>query len=387
MPLISPNGGNIAIVGASETERVGVVPDMSMIQLHADAARRALKDAGLTPADVDGIATAETQVIEVAAMLGIRPRWMDGTTIGGCSFMAHVRHAAAAIATGQASVVLITHGESGRSWVGMPNYSMNPRGPDGQFEQPFGAIAPYSLFTLPALAFLEARGMGQRDLAEVVVAQREWAIPNERAQRRTPVTVDEVLTGPRVAYPFTRDMCCVVTDGGGALVLVSAERARDLPSANRAVYLMGSGESCESVLVSQMDDLTSFGSFRRASAEAFETAGVTHDDIDHAMFYDAFAHLPLYMLEDTGFVGFGESGAFHAEGHTRPGGRLPINTNGGGMSYTHSGMYGMYAIQEAVRQLRGEAVVQVPDMKLSFVQGVGGLFWSAASLILSNQAP
>jgi acetyl-CoA acetyltransferase len=387
MAMMSPNGGHIAIVGASESSRIGVVPDMSMIQLHADAARLALEDAGLTPADVDGIATAETQVIEVAAMLGIRPRWMDGTTIGGCSFLAHVRHAAAAIATGQADVVLITHGESGRSWVGMPNYSMNPRGPDGQFEQPFGAIAPYSLFTLPALAFLEARGMSQRDLAEVVVAQREWAIPNERAQRRSAVTVDEVLAGPRVAYPFTRDMCCVVTDGGGALVLVSAERARDLPSRDRAVYLLGSGEACESVLVSQMDDLTSFGSFRRASAEAFATAGVGHADIDQAMFYDAFAHLPLYMLEDTGFVSFGESGGFFADGHTRPGGRLPINTQGGGMSYSHSGMYGMFAIQESMRQLRGEAVVQVPGIETSFVQGVGGLFWSAASLILSNRQP
>lgn len=380
--------GNIAIVGASETTRLGVIPDMSMIQLHADAARNALRDAGLTMADVDGIASAGPSfVVEVADLLGVRPRWVDGTMVGGCSFILHVRHAAAAIATGEADVVLITHGESGRSNVAMPPYTIAPNSLAGQFEMPFGAAAPYSAFTLPALAFLDSRGMTPRDMAEVVVAQREWAIPNERAMKRTPITVDEVLAGPQVAYPFTKDMCCLVSDGGGALVLTSAERAKDLPSADRAVYLLGSGESTESIIVSQMDDITTSGAFRRSSKEAFETAGVTHADIDHAMFYDAFAHLPLYMLEDTGFVGHGESGAFFAEGHTRPGGKLPINTQGGGMSYTHSGMYSMYAMQESVRQLRGEAVVQVPDATISFVQGVGGFFWASGSLVLSNRRP
>jgi acetyl-CoA acetyltransferase len=229
--------------------------------------------------------------------------------------------------------------------------------------------------------------MGRRDLAEVVVAQREWAVDNPRAFRRKPTTVEQVLDGPPIAYPFTREMCCVVTDGGGALVLVSAERAADLPSAGHAVYLLGSGEASEAPMMSQMDDPGSFGAFRRASAEAFATAGVSHGDIDHFMGYDAFAHLPLYMLEDVGFVGRGESGAFIAEGHTRPGGSLPMNTNGGGLSYTHTGMYGMFAIQEAVRQLRGEAVVQVPDLTTSFVQGVGGFFWAAGSLVLSNRQP
>jgi acetyl-CoA acetyltransferase len=136
-----------------------------------------------------------------------------------------------------------------------------------------------------------------------------------------------------------------------------------------------------------MDDLNSFHAFRRASKEAFETAGISPADVDHVMFYDAFAHLPLYMLEDTGFVGYGESGAFFADGHTRPGGSLPINTNGGGLSYTHTGMYGMFAIQEAVRQLRGEAAVQVPNVRISFVQGVGMMFAAAGSLVLTNQAP
>jgi acetyl-CoA acetyltransferase len=182
-------------------------------------------------------------------------------------------------------------------------------------------------------------------------------------------------------------MCCVVTDAGGALVVTSAERAADLPGADRAVYLLGSGESSGPTLVAQMEDLTSFGGFRRSSAEAFATSGLTHDDIDHLMCYDAFAHVPLYMLEDLGFVGRGESGAFIADGHTRPGGRLPMNTNGGGLSYTHTGMYGMFAIQEAVRQLRGEAVAQVAGVRTSFVQGVGLFFGSSASLVLSNRRP
>jgi acetyl-CoA acetyltransferase len=232
------------------------------------------------------------------------------------------------------------------------------------------------------------RGMDRTDLAEVVVAQREWAMPNPRALRRKPITVDEVLnSSPPVAYPFTRDMCCVVTDGGGALVLTSAERAADLPGADRAVFLLGSGEAGESPIVSQMADLGSFGAFRRSSAEAFAAAGVEHADIDHLMCYDAFAHLPLYMLEDLGFVGRGESGAFIASGATRPGGTLPMNTNGGGLSYTHTGMDGMFAIQEAVRQLRGEAVVQVPGVELSFVQGVGLYFAASGSLVLSNRRP
>jgi acetyl-CoA acetyltransferase len=381
------HGGQVAIVGASETGRIGVVPDQSVIELHADAARRAIADAGLTAADIDGIATAVPFPVEVSHYLGITARWLDGTMVGGCSFMLHVRHAAAAIAAGAATTVLITHGESGRSRVGAVPYVRGPASPSGQFEQPFGAMTPYATFTVPALRFLHERGMDRRDLAEVVVAQREWAAGNPRAFRRKPTTVEEVLDGPPIAYPFTREMCCVVTDGGGALVMVSAERAADLPGGGHPVYLLGSGEASEAPLMSQMDDPGSFGAFRRASAEAFATADVSHADIDHFMGYDAFAHLPLYMLEDVGFVGRGESGAFIAEGHTRKGGSLPMNTNGGGLSYTHTGMYGMFAIQEAVRQLRGEAVSQVPGARISFVQGVGMFFAAAGSLVLSNRQP
>jgi len=386
------HNGNIAVVGAAETTEIGVLADTSMLQLHAEAARNALADAGLGTADIDGIATAGPMPMEVSHYLGITPRWLDGTMVGGCSFMLLVRHAAAAIAAGAARSVLITHGESGRSRLGMSRYEVSAGDTAaGQFEVPYGALMPYSTFTIPALRFLHDRGMTRNDLAEVVVAQREWAILNPRAFRRKPIGVEQVLHGsPPVAYPFTRDMCCVVTDGGGALVLTSAERAADLPAADRAVFLLGSGEAAESPIVSQMRDLGSFGAFRQASAEAFATAGVGHGDIDHLMCYDAFAHLPLYMLEDlgfVGFVGFGESGAFVSSGATRPGGALPMNTNGGGLSYTHTGMYGMFAIQEAIRQLRGEAAAQLPGARMSFVQGVGLYFAAAGSLIFSNVRP
>jgi len=383
--MSSMHGGAVAIVGASETERVGTIPDRSVLQLHTESAIRAVADAGLTLDDIDGIANDGMPPHDVSHYLGIRPRWVDGTSVGGGSFMLHVRHAAAAIAAGAADVVLITHGESGRSGVGTKPWSRDPASLGGQFEQPFGALAPYSTFTTPVLAFLESRGMGRRDLAEVVAAQREWSKGNPRAARNTAISADEVLAAREIAYPFTRYMCCVVTDGGGALVLTSAERARDLPSAARTVHLLGSGEAAETPLVSQMDDLTSFGAFRAAGTEALRTAGITHDDVDHLMFYDAFAHLPLYMLEDVGFVGRGESGDFIADGHTRPGGRLPLNTNGGGLSYTHTGKYGMFAIQEAVRQLRGEAFRQAPDVEISFVLGVGMFFGTAGSLVLTNR--
>ena len=381
--------GNVAVIGAAETTGLGVLPELSMIQLHAEAARNALADAGLTTADIDGVATGGPMPMEVSHYLGITPAWVDGTMVGGCSFMLHVRHAAAAIASGAATTVLITHGESGRSRVGMSRYAV--RAPDtvsGQFEVPYGALMPFATFTVPALRFLHERGMSRTDLAEVVVAQRQWAAGNPRAFRRKPITVDEVLNdSPPVAYPFTRDMCCVVTDGGGALVLTSAERAADLPGGSRAVYLLGSGEAVGSPVMSQMAEVDSFAGFRSSSATAFRSADLTPGDIDHLMCYDAFAHVPLFMLEDMGFVGRGESGAFIASGATRPGGSLPMNTNGGGLAYTHTGMYSMFAMQEAIRQLRGEAAVQVPGVRTSFVQGVGMYFAASASLIFASEQP
>jgi acetyl-CoA acetyltransferase len=263
--------------------------------------------------------------------------------------------------------------------------------PEAGFENIYGG-STHNTYGMCAMRHMYEYGTTSEQLAWIKVAASHHAQWNEHAFLKDVVTVEQVVNSRMIADPLHLLDCCVVTDGGGALVLASAERAADLPGADlpgsgHAVYLLGSGEASEAPLMSQMDDVGSFGAFRRASAEAFATAGVSHADIGHFMGYDAFAHLPLYMLEDAGFVGRGESGAFIAEGHTRKGGRLPMNTNGGGLSYTHTGMYGMFAIQEAVRQLRGQAAVPVPGVTISFVQGVGMFFGAAGSLVLSNRRP
>ena len=376
----------IAFAGAAETE-LGALPQFSELDLRADAAHRALADAGLTLADVDGITSAVESPIDVAHYLGITPSWYDGTSVGGCSFLVHVRHAAAAIRAGLCTTVLVLHGESGRSRVGSIPRARPPYGMLGQFELPYGAFAPPNMFTMPVMRYLHETGTTHEQLAEVVVAQSHWAAGNPRASRNKLLTVKDVMDSPLIAYPFHKLECCVVTDGGGAIVITTAERARNLKRASSPVYLLGSGEACDSPMVSMMDDPTSSKGFRLASRAAFAEAGIKHADVDHLMIYDAFAHLPLYGLEDMGFVGRGEAGAFIEAGHTRPGGKLPLNTNGGGILYTHTGMYGMFAIQEAVRQLRGEAYKQVAGVKTSVVQGVGGMFTAAATLVLSNQLP
>ena len=186
-----------------------------------------------------------------------------------------------------------------------------------------------------------------------------------------------------IAYPFRILMCCLVTDGGGALILTSAERAKDFPQ--KPVYILGTGESVESPMISQMEDFTSSRAFRVSGKKAFDEAGIKHKDVDHLMIYDAFAHLPLYGLEDLGFCKPGEAAAFIGERNTAPGGKLPLNTNGGGLSYMHSGMYGMYALQESVRQMRGIAAAQVPGAKISVCHGVGGMFAASGTIVFSNE--
>ena len=373
---------SVAIVGAAETTELGVIPDVSQIQLHADAALNAMADAGLRPQDIDGVATAGESVTAIAYYLGITPNWVDGTSVGGCSFMLHVRHAAAAIEAGLCKTVLITHGESGRSQVGRGGFGGGPSSLQGQFEMPFGPMGPPTLFTMPVLRYMKDCGVTEEDLAMVAVIQREWAGENPRASYRDPISVEDVLESRMIAYPFRKLMCCLVTDGGGALILTSAERAADFPT--KPVYVLGSGESVETPIVSQMEDFTSSRAFTVAGQRAFESAGIAHADIDHLMVYDAFAHLPLFGLEDLGFVNKGEAAAFVRERNTARGGRLPMNTNGGGLSYMHSGMYGMYALQESVRQLRGTAAAQVPGVETSFCLGVGGMFGASGAVVLGN---
>ena len=240
------------------------------------------------------------------------------------------------------------------------------------------------MFTVPVLRYLKTHGLTEEDLAWVSVIQREWAAMNPRASFKDPITVDDVLNSPMIAWPFRMLMCCLVTDGGGALILTSADRAKDFP--HKPVYILGTGESVETPMVSQMDDFNSSKAFRVSGKKAFDEAGITHADVDHLMIYDAFAHLPLYGLEDLGFCKPGEAAAFIRERNTAPGGTLPLNTNGGGLSYMHSGMYGMYALQESVRQMRGTAAAQVKGAKISLSQGVGGMFAAAGTIIFGNEA-
>lgn len=379
--------GSVAIVGAAETTELGVIPNLSQLGLHADAALNAFKDAGLTAKDIDGVATAGENPTNLAHYLGITPTWADGTSVGGCSFMLHVRHAAAAINEGLATTVLVTHGESGRSRVGAGGgFGMGGRTTlNGQFEAPYGPSGPPSMFTVPVMRYMHETGLTEEQLAMVAVVQREWAGKNPRATYRDPITVEDVLNSRIIAYPFHLLECCLVTDGGGALILTSADRAKDFPT--KPVYIIGTGESVETPMISQMEDFTSSRAFRVSGKKAFAEAGISHADVDHVMIYDAFAHLPIYGLEDLGFVGRGEAGAFIAEGNTRPGGKLPVNTNGGGLSYMHSGMYGMYALQESVRQMRGIAPAQVPGARVSVCHGVGGMFAASGTIIMSNERP
>jgi acetyl-CoA acetyltransferase len=377
--------GDIAIVGAAETTELGVIPHMSNIQLHADCALNAMHDAGLKPGDIDGIACAGEIPTNVAHYLGLVPKWVDGTAVGGCSFMLHVRHACAAINAGMCKTVLITHGESGKSRVGAIPRTILPASLQGQFEAPYGIMGPPTMFPIPVLRYMKTYGVTEEQIAMVAVVQREWAAKNPRAMMKEPITVGDVLGSRMIAYPFRLLMCCLVTDGGGALILTSADRAGDFPQ--KPVYILGTGESVETPMISQMEDFTSSRAFRVAGKQAFDSAGIQPGDVDHLMIYDAFAHLPIYGLEDLGFVPRGEGAAFIAGRNTAPGGKLPLNTNGGGLSYTHTGMYGMFALQETVRQVRGTAPAQVEGVQVAVCHGVGGMFAASGTVVMADRRP
>ena len=374
----------VIIAGSAETDEIGKLPGKSTLQLHLEAAVNAVADAGLTMRDIDGIATVSAPgPVQVAHALGITPTYIDGTGVGGTSFLLHVRHAAAAIRAGYARTVLITHGESGRSRVGASGFPRGGSSIMGQFEAPYGTAGPTTAFTIPVLRYMKEYGLTHEQLAYVAVAQRKWASRNPRAMFRDLITVDDVLASRLVAWPFHLLECCLVTDGGGALVVTSADRAGEFPKP--AVHVLGTGEASETPIISQMADFTESQAFRLAGQAAFAEAGITTADVKHLMIYDAFAHVPIYGLEALGFTAKGDAGPFIADGNTEPGGRLPLNTNGGGLSYTHTGMYGMFAIQEGVRQIRGEAPAQVPGADISVVLGNGGMFATAGVLVLGRE--
>lgn len=384
----------VAIVGAAETDRLGKLPHLSRMGLHAEAIRNALADAGLRLKDVDGIFSTVAGPNEISEYLNITPRYVDGTGVGGCSYMVFVRHAVAAIAAGYCDVALIVHGESGRSWIDMETPG-TPASPQGQFEAPYGAAGAPTVFSVPVLRHFHEYGTTKRQMSHVPAATREWALLNPKAIMHDAgsITPEDVEASPVVCYPFNRLDCCLVADGGGALVLTSAERARDMRK--KPIHILGTGEGTAHRQVAMMRDFTISDSSVLSGQQAFAESGIAPGDVDHLMLYDAFSFTPMMFLEDLGFVGRGESGPFVAQTtrdangrvvyHTGPGGKLPMNTNGGGLSYCHTGRYGMFALLEAVYQLRGEAGArQVKDAEISLVHGPGRHFAAAGTVILSN---
>jgi acetyl-CoA acetyltransferase len=379
--------GRVAIVGVAESDEMGKLPHKSAFALHAEAARNALADAGLAKSDVDAVFSAGLWMAgETAEYLGIRPRYADGTQIGGCSFLAHVQHAMAAIDAGICEVALVTHGESGASRIGMPGTRFGPDSTRLQYEAPFGIAGPPTGYALAAARHMHEFGTTSEQLAELAVSTRKWAQLNPKAMMRDPLTVEQVLESRMIAWPLHLLDCCLVTDAGGAVVVTSAERAKDLK--RKPVYVLGSGEATTHVMVSQMPDFARWDAARMSGERAFAMSGVRHADVDVAMFYDAFTIVPVMGLEAVGFCKPGEGGAFVSGGRTAPGGAFPMNTNGGGLSYQHTGMYGIFTIIEAVRQLRGECGPrQVANAKTAICHGLGGMFSSAATLLLGTERP
>jgi acetyl-CoA acetyltransferase len=378
----------VAIVGADETDEIGIVPDMTPIMMHAQAARNALRDAGIDKSEVDGVFTAGSGMMastQLSEYLGIVPKYTDCTMTGGSSFVIHVEHAAAAIAAGICRVALITHGETGFS-------ARNRRGPRGggfgfdatmpatQFEVPFGVGGAPSAYSMAAMRHMHEYGTTSEQLAEVAVATRKWAQLNPRAFMRDDLTIDDVLASRYVSYPFHIYDCCLVTDAGGAVVVVGADRARAMKK--KPVWVLGSGEASTHQSMLGMDDVTRTPA-RYSGKAAFEMAGVKQADIDVVEVYDSFTYTAMVTLEELGFCAKGEGGPFVSNQRTAPGGDFPMNTNGGGLSYTHPGMYGMFILIEAVRQLREECGArQVPNAKLALVNATGGMLSATGTVIL-----
>ena len=371
---------SIAIVGVAESDEVGVLPNKSALQLHAEAAYNALEDAGLGKNDVDGLFTAGYSTYNTGEYLGINPTYTDSTTVGGSSFVIHVGHAAAAIAAGYCEVALITHGQAGRS--ARARQPVDPNLPSSQYDALYGMIGPPVNYSMAAARYMHQYGedRSRQAMAEIAVSTRKWAQLNPKAMMREPMTFDDYHNSRWISRPFHLLDCCLVTDAGAAVVITTAERARSLPK--KPVWVLGAAEHHDHAAISQMPDLTVTPA-HVTGPRALERAGVTHGDIDLTMIYDSFTYTVLATIESLGFCGPGEGPDFVAGQRTAPGGDWPLNTSGGGLSYTHPGMYGIFLIVEAVRQLRGEAGDrQLASPELALVNGTGGLLSSTGTLVL-----
>ncbi|MCX4434671.1 thiolase C-terminal domain-containing protein [Streptomyces mirabilis] len=388
---MTPGKRKVAVVGVSLSD-CGRVDDATPYALHAQAARRALADAGMDRSLVDGFASAGLGTlppVEVAEYLGLRPTWVDSTAVGGSTWEVMAAHAADAIAAGHAEAVLLVYGSTARADIKAGrrtgNLSFGARGPL-QFEVPYGhtLIAKYAM---AARRHMHAYGTTLEQLASVAVQARANAALNPEAMFRTPITTDDVLSGPMIADPFTKLHCCLRSDGGAAVLLAAEEYVRDCRTA--PVWILGTGEHVSHTTMSEWPDFT-VSPAAVSGHLAFERAGVRPDEIDVAELYDAFTYMTLVTLEDLGFCAKGEGGQFVEKGRLTVGGELPVNTDGGGLSAQHPGMRGLFLLVEAVRQLRGEAGERqvrktggrLPE--LAVASGTGGWFCSSGTVVLGR---
>lgn len=381
MPALSPLSA--AIVGVAESD-LGLVPGRTAIDLHVQAARAALADAGLRLAHVDGLLTCNVSrftAMQMAEQLGIFPSFVDTTMAGGSSFEMHLGHAAAAIAAGLCSVALITYGSVQRSQQERRLEGVaDPTSSAAQYEAVYAPLFPVSFYAMAAERYMHEFGVTSEQLAEVAVAARRWAALNPKAYKRDPLSVEEVLASPLLSSPLHVLDCCLVTDGGGAVVVTSLERARDLRKP--PILVAGHGETTTHDAMSQAPDLIRTGAAATAK-RALAMAGLSPSDVDVAEIYDSFTITVLLSLENLGFCGRGEAADFVAGGRIAPGGDFPLNTQGGGLSYCHPGMFGIFLLIEGTRQLRGEAGPrQVEGAKVALCHGTGGIFSSHATTIL-----
>ena len=385
--MTSPRGA-AAIVGvADEVSPTGVVERYGR-DLHTSVARAALDDAGLTFGEVDGIAAVGNlmQASELAEHLGVRPRWVDNTMTGGSSFEVLVQHVVAAIACDMAEVVLIVYGETPRGDRQRPSeipYWVQQDTNIQEWEGPYGIRPWLGPYALAMRRHMHCFGTTPEQFAEIAVSTRQWAALNENARLREPITIDDVLASPFEVEPVHRAEVCLVTDGGGACVVTSTARARDLR--RPPAYVLGAGSAqTHSLMISEMPDLTVTAGVE-SGAQAFAMSGCVPGDVDLLMTYDSFTVTVLLALEDLGFCAKGEGGAFVEDGKLRPGGALPTNTNGGGLCYTHPGMYGMFLLTEATRQVRGDAGDrQVPDVEIAVAHGCGVVLSTFGTIVLGK---
>ncbi len=375
--------GRTAIVGAA-TFGLGEAPGYESIDLAAHASMLALEDAGLKLGDVDALficlPSDMLSGLSFAEYLGIETKLTDNNRTGGSAFLTHTTMAALALEAGLCDVALIAYGSNQKTGAGKLVGALNRT----IYEEPYNPPVPISAYALAAARHMHQYGTTRAQLAEVAVAARGWARKNPEAYMRDELTLEQVLAARMVCDPLSVRDCCLVTDGAGAIVMTRADRAKDLRKA--PVHLLGAGQAVTHKEITSMADFTVTGALQ-SGRSAYATAKVSAADIDVVQLYDAFTINTILFLEDLGFCPKGEGGRFVEGGRIAPGGKLPVNTNGGGLSCVHPGMYGMFTLVEAVRQLRGEAGErQVAGAKLALCHGNGGTLSSQATNILGTAA-